>query len=85
MNSRFTAGLSVEDRARLEKMLSEGNFLLDRLRKVCYDTSLRIEQVGVVDYDSPSWSHKQAHLNGKLEAYREIISLLEPKRDQRKL
>ena len=28
------------------------------------------------DYDSVSWSHKQAHINGKLEAYEEIFKLI---------
>lgn len=28
------------------------------------------------DYDSPSWSHKQAHLNGKIEALTLVLSLL---------
>lgn len=28
------------------------------------------------DYDSPSWSHKQAHMNGYNQAVNEIIELL---------
>ena len=30
----------------------------------------------VVDYDNPSWSHKQAHKNGRCDAYEEIYKLL---------
>lgn len=33
----------------------------------------------IVDYDCPSWSHKQAHLNGKAEAFRQILKFLGPK------
>ncbi len=30
----------------------------------------------IQDYESEAWSHKQAHLNGKREAYNRILSLL---------
>lgn len=33
------------------------------------------------DYDSPSWSHKQAHQNGKLEGLDLVLSLL-PRADR---
>ena len=30
----------------------------------------------VADYDNPSWSHKQAHKNGRMDAIEEIYKLL---------
>lgn len=50
--------------------------VLDRLQEICYNSITSEEKVKAVDYDSPSWSHKQAHLNGRIEAYREIVELL---------
>lgn len=38
-----------------------------------YDTAMSAK---VTDYDSASWSHKQAHRNGKAEAFEEIFKLL---------
>lgn len=34
------------------------------------------EAVVEPDYESPSWSHKQAHLNGYNQCVREIIEIL---------
>lgn len=50
--------------------------VLDKLSKIVYNRCNDGEVIKDQDYDSPSWSHKQAHLNGKRQAYREIIELL---------
>lgn len=49
--------------------------LLDILGEICYNTIQSGVKTNTVDYDCPSWSHKQAHLNGYLQAYREILQL----------
>lgn len=49
--------------------------VLDILGEVCYNTIQNGVKTNVVDYDCPSWSHKQADLNGYLRAYREILQL----------
>jgi len=28
------------------------------------------------DYDTPSWSHKQAHMNGEAAAIRKVIEII---------
>ena len=33
--------------------------------------------VGIQDYDSPSWSHKQADINGQLRSLRYVLDLLD--------
>jgi hypothetical protein len=50
--------------------------LFDRLKEMIqlrYDAGLASKDC---DYDNASWSHKQAHINGKLEAYEEIFKLI---------
>ena len=48
------------------------NFLaiIDRL-----EASLDRQELGITAYDSPSWSHRQAHINGNREAYARIRAL----------
>jgi hypothetical protein len=50
--------------------------VLDKLHKIVYNKVLDGEKVSVVDYDSPSWSHKQADQNGYLRGLREVLELL---------
>lgn len=51
--------------------------VLDKLREIVYNMSIDREKVKSTDYDSPSWSHKQAHFNGEQAAYQKILDLLE--------
>lgn len=51
--------------------------VLDKLREIVYNKVLDGEKVSVVDYDSPSWSHKQADRNGYLRGLREVLELLQ--------
>ena len=61
---------------KFRQMVLGSHKVLDRLQEICYNSITSEEKVKAVDYDSPSWSHKQAHLNGRIEAYREIVELL---------
>jgi len=36
----------------------------------------KLQEPKEVDYDSPSWAHKQAHINGKIEAYQDVLRML---------
>lgn len=40
--------------------------------------SLKPKEAVDVDYDSPSWSHKQAHRNGYARALTDVLELLKP-------
>lgn len=53
--------------------------VLDKLAEIVYNKCISEEKVSTTDYDSPSWSHKQAHLNGKAEVYRFLLDLLQIK------
>lgn len=49
--------------------------LLDILGEICYNTIQNGVKVQEVDYDCPSWSHKQADQNGYLRAWNEMLQL----------
>lgn len=59
-----------------KQVVSRSKFILDIAREIVYNMSIETQKTSESDYDSPSWSHKQAHLNGKQEAYREIMAIL---------
>lgn len=51
---------------------------LQRLMTILDDEIISLERIGLdLDaYDSPSWSHKQAHINGQMQALYSIRKLL---------
>jgi len=49
-----------------------------------YNIVKEAEKVRINDYDSPSWSHKQADQNGYVRALREVMLLLEVNPDREK-
>ena len=72
----FAGCKSDEQKQELEQYLRNSTRLFDLLKSMVqkrYDASLGTKEA---DYDSVSWSHKQAHRNGKLEAFEEIWKLL---------
>ena len=69
--------LPKADQENFKQLVLSSEKVLDKLRKIVYNMSIEEERVKTIDYDSPSWSHKQAHLNGKAEAFREIMNLLD--------
>jgi hypothetical protein len=67
---------SDEEREELGQYLLNSSRLFTLLKGML---QRRYDQEGgakVIDYDSPSWSHKQAHKNGRANAYEEIYKLL---------
>lgn len=79
MNSVWKSAIDKGDEETLQNYLDNGHFLLDKLSKICYNSIIECEKVSVKDYDHPSWSHKQAHQNGKVEAFKFILKLIEKK------
>lgn len=68
--------LNSKEKEDFTNTLLSSEKVLDKLRKIVYNMCINEEKVKTIDYDSPSWSHKQAHMNGKLEAYRTVLDLL---------
>jgi hypothetical protein len=68
-------GLKGEEREkRIKEILSYRN-AFDALKELLEDQY----EESVPDYDCPSWSHKQADVNGANRKLRQIISLLDIK------
>lgn len=65
-----------EDQENFKKNVLSSQKVLDRLREICYNIIQEDEKVRVADYASPSWSHEQAHRNGKREALENLIKIL---------
>ena len=80
LHVKWFEGLDDNEKADLEKILQEPNFLLDKLREIVYNISISNNKITLDDYDCPSWSHKQADKNGFDRACRLILSIL-PKTD----
>lgn len=68
---------SQEEKDRFKELVLSSHKVLDRLKDICYNNLTKTSDVTSNDYDVASWAFKQAHLNGKAEAYREMLSLLD--------
>lgn len=78
MLANWFAGVkSPEEKEKRQLSVESGAAALDILAKICYNSISDAEKVSLIDYDSPSWSHKQADHNGYVRAMREIIKLCE--------
>jgi len=64
------------DKEELRHYLLNSTRLLDQLKQMIQRRYDQEWGAKVTDYDSASWSHKQAHKNGRLDAYEEIYKLL---------
>lgn len=64
-----------EDKEELKQYLLNSSRLFDLLKDMLQRRYDQEWGAKVVDYDSPSWSHKQAHKNGRMDALEEIYKL----------
>lgn len=76
MQVKWFKGIKTEeDREKRKQLLLNCQEALDILMKICYNINVEEQKSSKADYDSASWSHRQAHLNGRREAFEEIITL----------
>lgn len=75
-DSRWFKGVPAEDVESVKSQLIGDKKTLDKLSEILYNIVTSTEEVRFTDYDTPSWSHKMAHRNGKIEALRSIIRLI---------
>lgn len=73
---QWFSNLPKSEQDEFKKSLLGCKKTLDRLSEMCYNSIKDGESSKLTDYDSPSWSHKQAHLNGYVQAYKEFIQLI---------
>lgn len=67
MISKWTQHLTnPEDKKAFENELRGSKNVLNRLKTLMeeQETSLDYQELSLKAYDNPSWSHKQAHVNG---------------------
>lgn len=81
MNTLWTAHIanSPSDKKDFEQQLLHSRAILDRLTTIIEDLERSITNIelSLSTYETSSWSHKQAHLNGLKAAYSNIKSLTE--------
>lgn len=75
LSTRWTRGLPSDRKENLEKLIRNSTIVLSRLKQMVEEDLVEMEKVPVSDYEHPSWSHKQAHENGKREYARQLLSL----------
>lgn len=76
LNLKWASHLKDEkDREKLEQAILNSQVALRRLLEIVNQEEQSVKPK-TDDYDCPSWAFKQAHINGKLEAFRQIKALL---------
>lgn len=75
-------GLNKQEEDDLKKILDSNDILLDKLFEIVYNMVTSNEEISLSDYDNPSWSHKQAHINGQNHSLRKVLTFLKGKQDK---
>lgn len=65
-----------QEREEIRNLLLGEQKVLDKLREILYNMQVSKDGSVLHDYDTPSWSHKQAHLNGENAMLKKIIDIV---------
>jgi len=67
-----------EEKESIESLLRNNVTLINRLQAILDEkvAEIRDKEVSESVYDSPSWSHKQAHTNGFISGMKYVADLL---------
>lgn len=76
MKTEWLGSLRGEERENFKNSILSSKIVLDKLQEIVYNMYKKDESINSTDYDSPSWSHKQAHTNGRRDALRQILDLV---------
>lgn len=82
IQTQWLADLKGPERDQFKQTVIGSKKVLDKAREIVYNIVKEAEKVRISDYDSPSWSHKQADQNGYVRALREVMLLLEVNPDR---
>lgn len=82
MQTLWFSNLNKADQEDFQRLVLGSQKVLDRLTEIVYNKVSSDESVKTVDYDSASWAYRQAHVNGRKEAFNEILKLLELRQEQ---
>ena len=67
-----------EEKEAFTQQLLGAVTVLNRYSNIITKRITKTEDTKEIDYDCPSWSHKQADANGYARAMKEILKLLPP-------
>jgi hypothetical protein len=76
VNTQLLAGISGEELDKFKKEVYNSKNVLDKCIQILYNIKESKGEVRELDYDTPSWAFKQAHLNGEMEGLQKAIELL---------
>ncbi len=76
INEAWLQGLKGAEREQMKELVLSNEILLDKLAKMLYNMQERKRISVLGDYDTPSWSHKQAHLNGEADVLRKVLEII---------
>lgn len=79
MDSRWIAHFKPKGEEAKQKMkdsVYSSKHILDAAVEILKIQQAGMERPKLDDYDCPSWSHKQAHINGEIAGLNKAISLL---------
>ena len=79
MNTKWFTYFAAKDDESKDKVrvsILAAKRILDAAIAILKDQQAAIERPKLDDYDCPSWSHRQAHLNGEIAGINKAISLL---------
>jgi hypothetical protein len=76
LNTRWTRGLRQDRKENVEKLIRNSHIVLSRLKEIIEEDLKELNKHTEADYDNPSWGFKQAHVNGKQDYARSMLSLL---------
>lgn len=68
---------TAEDFKRIEELMVHNPFFLQQILKQidAIEAQIDRQEITMSDYESPSWSHKQAHRNGQRQFLEQVRSL----------
>lgn len=67
---------TAAEKEEIKNLVISSEKVLDKLAKILYNMQEKKRGSVLVDYDTPSWSHKQAHLNGETAMLERIIDIV---------
>lgn len=79
MNIQWIANVinNEEEKESFETYVKNNQRLLKRLNEIISQKQMLLmaKEFNINSYETPSWSHVQAHINGRMEALEEIRQL----------
>lgn len=76
-DSRWFKDIPPDEVETLKAQLIGDKKTLDKLKEIVYNIVRSEEDIRFTDYDSPNWSHKQAHRFGRADALKTIARLVD--------